>query len=276
MSGQIKCSKCGVLFDKAINPRRKHDYYRTWQLCRDKINGIVPCKHRISAQSKPVEPEPEQTNWKAVVFGTKSNSKPVEPEFNETDSVESKKPTTEDESDPEYETPIKCLSGHVDNSINEPIISSDDDVEHKPISSADLQAGIESKHVITKPAFFEISDDKKELTVSEKLNKILNLLDATTIQVTKQADGYNTSTKYILEKINSNVIQAMTRSGTPDTNYNAYEIKVDKLATRINELETNLKLFISTTTASTTQLNQCVSESEDNLRQALHHIYSKI
>ena len=74
MSGQIKCSKCGVLFDKAVNPRRKHGYYRTCQLCRDKINGLVPCKHRISAQSKPVEPEPEQTNWEAVVFGTKLES----------------------------------------------------------------------------------------------------------------------------------------------------------------------------------------------------------
>ena len=63
-------------------------------------------------------------------------------------------------------------------------------------------------------------------------------------------------------------------SGTPDTNYNAYEIKVDKLASRINELETNLKLCISAR-SSTTELKQCVSESEDNLRQVLQHIYSK-
>jgi hypothetical protein len=36
-------------------------------------------------------------------------------------------------------------------------------------------------------------------------------------------------------------------AGSPDTNYNIYETKVDKLASRIHELETNFKLFISTT-----------------------------
>ena len=169
MNGQIKCSKCGVLFDKAVNPRRRNDYYRTCQLCRDKINGIVPCKHRISAQSKPVEPEPEQPNWKAIVFGTKSNSKPVEPELNETDSVESEKPITEDESDPESETPLKS---DVDKSINEPIIISDD-VEHMPISSADLQSEIIPEQGEAKPILFDINGvNEKQETVSEKLNKI--------------------------------------------------------------------------------------------------------
>ena len=162
--------------------------------------------------------------------------------------------------------------------INEPIVFIADDAD-KPISLDDLQAEIKSKHVEIKPTCFDISDndnDKKELTVSEKLNKIIEMLENTTSQLTKKADGYDTSTKCLLGKINSNVIKSQMFTATPDTNYTAYEIKVDKLASRINELETNLKLFISTTMVSTTQLKQCVSESEDNLRQALHHIYSKI
>ena len=71
----------------------------------------------------------------------------------------------------------------------------------------------------------------------------MNLLESTTIQLTKQADGFNTSTKVMLERINSNVFSTRIGIGTPDTNYTAYEITVDKLASRVNELETNLKLL---------------------------------
>ena len=68
-------------------------------------------------------------------------------------------------------------------------------------------------------------------------------------------------------------------TNTPDTNFNAYEVKVDKLASRINELETNLKLFISTTIdihKTSYNLKQCIIESEENLKNALQLIYNKI
>ena len=109
----------------------------------------------------------------------------------------------------------------------------------------------------------------------ENLLELIEMLENTTSQLTKKADGYDTPTKCSLEKINSNVRKSQMITGTPDTNYSAYEIKVDRLASRINELETNLKLYISTR-SSTTELKQCVSESEDNLGQVLQHIYSKI
>ena len=283
MSCQIKCGKCSVLFDKEQCSTRKNDYYRTCQSCRDKINSRYSkskksVKPKQQVENEPVEPEsvepPNDFNWKEVVFG---KSKPVvneepneENESNEESEQESEKPESE-KPESESEPP----TGYADH-INEPIVFRADDAD-KPISFDDLQTEIKSKHVITKPTFFDISDNEnKELTVSQKLSKIIEMLENTTSQLTKKVDGYDTSTKCLLEKINSNVIKSQMITGTPDTNYSAYEIKVDKLATRINELETNLKLFISTTTASTTQLKQCVSESEDNLRQALHHIYSKI
>ena len=269
MSCQVKCGKCGVLFDKTINPKRKNDYYRTCKLCRDKINGIVPCKYKLSAKSKPVEPElnetksvepelnetksvePEQPNdfnWKAIVFGNKSKSK-AESEPRETDSVEPEKPITEDESDHESETPIKS---DVDNSINDPIISS---------------------------AYLQSEITPKQETVSEKLKQIMELLETKSAQLKNQSDGFNTSTKCVLEQINSNVVQAMMKNGTCDTNYNAYEIKVDKLATRISELETNLKLFISTTIDlqnTSHNLKRCILDSEENLKNALQLISNKI
>ena len=155
----MKCGKCGVSFDKTTNPKRRNDYYSTCQLCRDKINGIVPYKRKVSVNPKP---EPEQPDWKAVVFG-KSNSKPVEPDLSETDSVESEKPFTEDESDPDSETPIKSEVDEPDTDpVNEPIIFRADDVDHMPISTTDLQNEIESKHRLTKPSFFDISDNGKE------------------------------------------------------------------------------------------------------------------
>jgi len=64
-----------------------------------------------------------------------------------------------------------------------------------------------------------------------------------------------------------------------DTNYNAYERKVDKLAARINEVETNLKLFISTTINMhevSYNLKQSILDSEQNLKNDLQLIHSRI
>ena len=80
------------------------------------------------------------------------------------------------------------------------------------------------------------------------------------------------------KKTDSNLVQARVYAGSPDTNYNAYEKKVDKLAARINELETNLKLFISTTIdmhKTSYNITQSVLESEENLKNALQLINNK-
>lgn len=161
--------------------------------------------------------------------------------------------------------------------INEPIVFIADDAD-KPISLDDLQAEIERKPAVTMPAFFETGDndnDKKELTVSEKLNKIIERLENTTSQLTKKADGYDTSTKCLLENIYSIVIKSQIFTATPDTNYHAYELKIDKLASRINELETHLKRFISTTIdmhKPPSNLKYCISDSEAHLKRVLQPI----
>ena len=73
--------------------------------------------------------------------------------------------------------------------------------------------------------------------------------------------------------------EARVNAGYPDTNYNIYETKVDKLASRIHELETNLELFISTTIdihKASYNLKQSILESEENLKNGLQLIYNKI
>ena len=73
-----------------------------------------------------------------------------------------------------------------------------------------------------------------------QLNKLVMLLETTASRLTKQAEGYDASTKFLLEK--NNLVQARVNVGSSDSNYKIYETKVDKLASRINDLETNLKL----------------------------------
>lgn len=222
--------------------------------------------------------KPEQSNdfsWKNVVFGKSKPAVTEEPNDDENVSNESEPHNFEESEKPESESELDA------DHINEPIVFIADDAD-KPISIDDLQAEIERKPAVTMPAFFETGDndnDKKGLTVSEKLNKIIEMLENTTSQLTKKADGYDTSTKCLLEKINSNVIKSQIFTATPDTNYHAYELKIDKLASRINELETNLKLFISTTIdmhKTSSNLKYCISESEEHLKSVLQQIYNKI
>lgn len=293
MSCQIKCCKCGILFDKEPCLRRKNDHYRTCKQCRDRMNTMykqskkpVKPNQQVVVETESFEPEPKSFNWKEIVFG--SNPVVTEEPNDENESNESEQHNTEEsesehkeeseksESESEHKEE-KSESEPDTDQVNEPIVFIADDAD-KPISIDDLQKQIQSK--VTKPIVFDISDnDKKELTVSEKLNKIMDLLETATIQLTNQANGYDTSTKFLLEKINSNVLKSRMVTNTPDTNFSSYEVKVDKLATRINELETNLKLFISTTIdvhKTSYNLKQCIIESEENLKNVLQQIYNKI
>ena len=280
MSCQIKCCKCNILFDKEPCLRRKNDHYRTCKQCRDRMNTMykqskkpVKPNQQVVVETESFEPNPKSFNWKEIVFG--SNPAVTEDSNDENESNESEQHNTE-ESESEHKEE-KSESEPDTDQVNEPIVFIADDAD-KPISIHDLQKQIQSK--VTKPIVFDIGDnDKKELTVSEKLNKIMDLLETATIQLTNQANGYDTSTKILLEKINSNVLKSRIITNTPDTNFSSYEVKVDKLATRINELETNLKLFISTTIdvhKTSYNLKQCIIESEENLKNVLQQIYNKI
>jgi len=265
MSSQIKCGKCGILFEKELCPRRKNDYYRTCQSCRDKMNSKAQPKRK---KSKP-KPEPELVDDE---FEPGHENDVDDSDSHKSETFESELSKSE-QADANSEQSKE--SEHDANSINEEFIFRTGSTGDKPINIDDLQAEIESK--ITQPILFDVGDsNKKELTVSEKLTKIMELIETSTSQLRNQADGYNASTKCMLDRIKSNVIQARMGIGSSDTNYNTYEMKVDKLTSRINELETNLKLFVSTTLASASDLKRCVSESEDNLKNVLQQIYNKI
>ena len=70
MSSEIKCGKCGIIFDKEPNPRRKNDHYRSCKTSRDKLTTYKQNK-------KPVKHETGQindSNWKQVVFKDKPKS----------------------------------------------------------------------------------------------------------------------------------------------------------------------------------------------------------
>ena len=75
--------------------------------------------------------------------------------------------------------------------------------------------------------------------------------------------------------MNSNLVQAHVTAGVPDNHYNIYEKKVDKLAARINDLDADLKLFISTI-IDMHSLKQSILHSEENLKHTLQLIYNKI
>ena len=70
----------------------------------------------------------------------------------------------------------------------------------------------------------------------------------------------------------SNVVRNSLDQGSNDSNFNAYAVKVDKLATRITEFDTILKQLISTTH----ELKQHIVDSENNLKVALNQINNKI
>ena len=80
----------------------------------------------------------------------------------------------------------------------------------------------------TKPVLFDIGDDadKGAMTVTDKLNRLMMLLETFASRLIKQAEGYCASTKFLLEEINSNLVQAHVIAGAPDTNYNMYEKKL--------------------------------------------------
>ena len=112
------------------------------------------------------------------------------------------------------------------------------------------------------------NDKHKEPTVTDKLNTISKLIESTDKKISNQADGYNTSTKILLEKINSNVI----RSSTPycnDNEFNAYEVKLDKIVCRVSELENNLKFLIS-------NVMDAHRLSSDKLKQAFEELSERI
>ena len=76
--------------------------------------------------------------------------------------------------------------------------------DDRPMTCNELHSATKSKYDSrAKPILFDIGDDinQGEITVTDKLNKLIMILDTTASRLTRQAEGYDASTKFLLEKI---------------------------------------------------------------------------
>ena len=280
MSEQVICSKCKEPFTKTLQPSKGQNYYKTCETCRRGKKSAVTKKNNKNQNTTIVD-------WKSIVFG-----KPTPPKNNDDnssiiDSINSCHNVSLDSSSSDNESEVKSQISNLSRNtgldaityvdtveepiiINEsPIVTNADD-DSKPISIDDLQKEIVAKHenTVYVPVEMSSNDKHKEPTVTDKLNTIIKLIESTDKKISNQADGYNTSTKILLEKINSNVI----RSSTPycnDNEFNAYEVKLDKIVCRVSELENNLKFLIS-------NVMDAHRLSSDKLKQAFEELSQRI
>ena len=71
-----------------------------------------------------------------------------------------------------------------------------------------------------------------------ELKTIIEQKDVAILELKSRIDGVGTKLQFLLEKLNSNVIES--RLSYVNNNYDVYELKLDKLCRRIDLLEQNL------------------------------------
>ena len=71
-----------------------------------------------------------------------------------------------------------------------------------------------------------------------ELKQLIQEKDKAILELKGRIDGNCTKLQFLLEKLNSNVIES--RLSYVNNGYDAYEIKLDKLCRRIDNLENNL------------------------------------
>ena len=78
-----------------------------------------------------------------------------------------------------------------------------------------------------------------QMTLNQKINNILNTLNDTSKDIKNTIDGRDTSTKFILEKLHVDLMNLrMILGNDADCNqFNRYELKLDKLVSRMDNLE---------------------------------------
>jgi len=75
-----------------------------------------------------------------------------------------------------------------------------------------------------------------------ELKQLIEQKDHAILELKGRVDGVGTKLQFLLEKINNNIIES--RLGNDNiNNYNAYELKLDKLCRRIDVLEQNLNKY---------------------------------
>ena len=79
------------------------------------------------------------------------------------------------------------------------------------------------------------------IQVDETILKLLKLVEEKDIAIKELSgniEGYYTVTKFLLERLNHNLVEARIQFASND--FNSFEIKVDKICNRIDMLEQKL------------------------------------
>ena len=84
----------------------------------------------------------------------------------------------------------------------------------------------------------------QELHVDPIITKLLKLVEEKDNKINElkgRIDGVGTKLQYLLERLNISVVES--RISSVNHNFDAYEIKLDKLVRRIDILENNLNQY---------------------------------
>ena len=74
--------------------------------------------------------------------------------------------------------------------------------------------------------------------IKMELIKLIEQKDVAINQLKSRIDGVGTKLQFLLERLNSSAVESRLQS--VNDNYDAYEIKLDKLVRRIDILENNM------------------------------------
>ena len=84
----------------------------------------------------------------------------------------------------------------------------------------------------------------QELHVDPIITKLLKLVEEKDIAINElksRIDGVGTKIQFLLERLNISIVE--NRISSVNNNFNAYEIKLDKLVRRLDLLENNLNQY---------------------------------
>ena len=105
-------------------------------------------------------------------------------------------------------------------------------VEEKDKSFLELKSRIDA---------VRMAQDLKVDPIMTKLIKINEEKDKAILELKGRIDGFSTKIQFLLERLNISVVDS--RISSVNHNFNAYEIKLDKLVRRLDILENNLNQY---------------------------------
>ena len=126
----------------------------------------------------------------------------------------------------------------------------------------------EVDHVSTSPErevnTLQTAEPQITLTLNSKINNVLNALVDTSKDIKNTIDGRDTSTKFIFEKIHGDLtnLRMILGNDADHNQFNRYELKVDKLVSRVDNMEMLLRTTFS-------DLEKSLSKKIDGVRDLI-------